>query len=194
MLWGMEGNHEYTIHNKYNQDIANYICTRLGVPNLGYVGMVRIVFHRKTNAHKNPSSSVTLFIAHGFGAARGYTGKINRIIQCIPCFDADVYWMGHVHGQGHAVQTNLFLNKSNPPRVLQRNKICIVGGSYLRTYQKGESNYAERSGYPPTPLGCETLKITPFPNKRINGKMIELPPIIELNTKIETNNDYKGGE
>ena len=181
LIFGLEGNHEKTLHDRKNIDITSFICTALKIPNLGYTGICRLNFETKSKHTKN----VILYASHGFGSALKFGGKINRLIDCIQAIEADIYWMGHNHGKGVAMADRLYLSSKGAPRVLAHHKVCVLGGTYLRTMHKNHSSYAERRGYVPAPIGCMTVKIVPFPVRKENKTLIRLP----VHFSVETSSD-----
>jgi hypothetical protein len=181
LLFGLEGNHEKSLHDHKNIDVASYICTSLGIPNLGYTGLVRLTFQRSKRALR----SITLYASHGFGSSIKFGGKMNRLIDCIQMVEADIYFMGHNHGKGVAMVDRFYATFGTYNRVVAHHKVCILGGTYLRTYMKNTSSYGERKGYSPAPIGCMTVKIKPFNNMKIKGKAVEMP----VNFSVESSTD-----
>lgn len=178
LIFGLEGNHEKTLHDKKNIDIASYICTALKIPNLGYTGICRLNFTMPGEHSKN----VLLYVSHGFGSSLKFGGKMNRLIDCIQMIEADIYWMGHNHGKGVAMADRLYLSAKGIPRVFAHHKVCVLGGTYLKTMCKGNSSYGERRGYVPAPIGCMTVKISPFTCQWIKGKSVNMPVSFSVET------------
>jgi hypothetical protein len=179
LLFMLEGNHEDSIKRHYHLDVAAYISCRLEIPNLSDIAFVRLTFKRSGRA----SRSLKLFTAHGFGSAATYAGKIKRIMDLMLWADADVYICGHVHSKGFSENVKLSITRQDEPRIIDNNRIAIIAGTYLKVYSK-HSTYGSRKGYAPGPLGCTTLKITPFGGcHKVNKVTHEGPLEVEIVNK-----------
>lgn len=172
------GNHEDKyMKSKDQQDLHTWMCTEMGVPDLGYCcfmdlcfshrnagGPKRVAVYRQGLAGMKSSSHWTLrfFLHHGFSSAASPGGKLNSLIKAMTHFDADCYMMGHVHDQ--KAQRNVRIGANSTCTELEdKQTIGVITGSYLMTYAKGFSGYGEQKGYGPTPLGA--VKITVEPDK-----------------------------
>jgi UDP-2,3-diacylglucosamine pyrophosphatase LpxH len=83
------GNHEERIRKRTGFDISRELAGDLGVPYLGYGGVIRLVVGSK---------GFTIFAKHGKSGAATLGGKVAAIMKYRHLFpDADVYLMGHVH-------------------------------------------------------------------------------------------------
>jgi len=171
------GNHEDTYERTQEQtDLHGWLCQELCVPNLRYSAFVDVVFER--NPRKRlPASSMTpasrkdlskyggssafrFLLHHGAGAATTPGGKLNKLIQFMQMFDADIYMIGHVHDQkGQRLVTVGANDKCDG--IVSRDKVGVITGSYLRTYAKGVTTYGEKKGYAPVPLGASFVRIRP---------------------------------
>ncbi len=167
------GNHElkHMIRNK-NKSWHSWLCAEMGAPDLGYCGMFHLIFQRtRTNHlqivdrhHKNKGgvSSFTIFIHHGSGFATSPGGKLNKLIQFMNNFDADIYFLGHVHDQLGRRQVIMGIDGVGT-NLIYKTKLGVISGSYLKTYTKGGMpSYGEQRGYAPTNLGASFVKIKPF--------------------------------
>jgi hypothetical protein len=170
------GNHEAKYMGQTEQArLHHWLCVEMGVPDLGYCCFLDTVFVRARGAsalHRTPPPQsqrlgsnwqVRHFIHHGAGSAATPGGKLNRLIKFMQDFDANCYWMGHVHDQKAQRTTVLGMNEEGD-KIIQREKLGVISGSYLRTYKQGCSGYGEQKGYSPTPVGA--VAITFRPDKR----------------------------
>lgn len=169
------GNHElkYQLQNSH-ESLHGWLCTELDVPNLQYSCLFDLVFGRagKVKAPAlvselpNGASRETfrVFAHHGAGYAQTPGGKLNRLVQFMQSFDADLYFVGHVHD--HVARKEPAIGADVDCKTLkQRMRLGIVAGSYLKTYQQGTTSYGEQKGYRPTSLGPAIARITPETRK-----------------------------
>lgn len=170
------GNHEekYQLH-KDQKDLHSWLCTELGVPNLGYSAIFDLVFVRTAKA-KQPTLAYTapkdmgscqsfrVYIHHGAGAATTPGGKLNRLVQFMNSFRADLYFCGHVHDKTARREPCLGGN-AGCDDIMQFDRLGVISGSYLKTYQKGTTGYGEQKGYRPTSLGAAIVTIHPETRK-----------------------------
>uniref|UniRef100_A0A6H2A1W9 Calcineurin-like phosphoesterase n=2 Tax=viral metagenome TaxID=1070528 RepID=A0A6H2A1W9_9ZZZZ len=180
LLGAVQGNHEENFMRRNKQEgLMNWLTTELGIRYLGYSALIDIVFIRnakfgtsrilkieeireedvvKTGRH---SASFRVFIHHGFGNSLTEGGKLNTLIKCMERFQADIYTVGHVHDPS-----------AKPIVLVGANETCtkltdvyragLITGSYLKTYEQGCTNYGEKKGMRPVPLGARFIKVCPF--------------------------------
>jgi len=169
------GNHEdsYQIHNE-QQNLHGWLCTELGGSHLdmGYSALMDVVFIHTPGSGEpklywtDPKVGATrqqfrFFIHHGAGGAATPAGKLNRLIKFMDYFIADIYMIGHVHGQTGTRLTQVSANK--PCSVIKdKDRLGIITGTYLRTYTQNITGYGEKRGYRPTKLGAVSVDINPF--------------------------------
>lgn len=165
------GNHElkYQLHTEQS-DMHAWLCEELGVRNLGYSALFDLVFVRVSGVKRprlelkaprpSTSASFRVFCHHGAGASCTPGGKLNRLVQFMQSFDADLYFCGHVHDQV-ARQEPAIGADPTCKKLVQRRRLGLVSGSYLKTYQQGQMGYGEQKGYRPTNLGSAVALITP---------------------------------
>ena len=173
------GNHEKQYMRRLQQeDLHGWLCTELGVADLGYSCFMDVVFVRVTGTgkvvtptlctsapgrgktHSDKSETFRVWCHHGAGAAQTKGGKINRLVSFMRNFDADIFFMGHVHDQMGARLQVLEAN-ADCTKLTNRTKIGVVSGSYLKTYAQGVTSYWEQKGYEPTTLGAAHVQIRP---------------------------------
>ena len=167
------GNHEWKYYIIKEQEyLHGWLCTELETPNLGYCAFADVVFvkmkmsggpklvrnHRK--AISSTSARFRFFLHHGAGYAQTEGGKLNKLVQFMNRFDADVYLCGHVHDQMSKSIVQLTANDLCTD-CKDRIRVGVISGSYLRTYAKGVCGYGERHGYMPTYLGAGSVVIDP---------------------------------
>lgn len=167
------GNHEEKyMKNNTSMELHNWLCTELGVRNLGYSAFVDIVFWRRAGGqlpklgYKAPGRNdgsrfqQRLYIHHGAGGATTPGGKINRLIKFMDSFEADVYMVGHVHDQLMIKRPVLMCNQQCDD-IQERVRIGMISGAYLKTYAQDTTGYGEMKGFAPVPLGAVYIEIVP---------------------------------
>ena len=155
------------------QGLHAWLCTELGVPNLGYSFLMDVTFVRKNASSKfgkvyaaapderSATSSMRLYGHHGAGASATPSGKTRRLQTFMESFDADAYVIGHVHGKHVLTLTTVSGNRACT-ELQDRNRIGAITGSYLKAYHEGvAAGYGEKAGYRPSPLGATILTYTP---------------------------------
>jgi hypothetical protein len=172
------GNHEKQYMRRLQQeDLHGWLCTEMGVPNLGYSCFMDVVFQQwrgpmipdgpcqlspvsLPKKFHGGSETFRIWCHHGAGAAQTKGGKINRLTSFMRNFEADIFFMGHVHDQMGARLTPLIAD-SDCAKIRHRIKLGVVSGSYLKTYAQGVTTYGEQKGYEPTTLGAAFVQIQP---------------------------------
>lgn len=177
VMFVLEGNHEEICKKRYFYDAAFAIADRLGVPLLSYSAFVRLYFRRHVKDNDTHHvSTIVLYTTHGFGGGKKLGSKVNNVMSLVEGFEADIYIFGHVHALQAVSQPRLHLTHKGELRLQTRDKLYCLAGTYLKTFQLGSSNYAERKGFLPTHIGSLIIKIIPFNYTREAGKYIEHPP------------------
>ena len=156
----LRGNHEEQIRLRHHVNVLEGLCLKWNVPSLGDTAFIRLVFSRGKNGASG-SSSIILFAAHSNVAGRSGGAKVSRLETLLGYFDADIYMIAHGHKKVSHVSTLLSMAKEGKPRLITKKKIGVMTGSYLRSYQKGISTYAEKGLYPPSDLGAIAVTIDP---------------------------------
>lgn len=150
------GNHEDALRKKYDFDLTWELCNEFGIKNLTSQGYVRLRIGRAKTV-KNNYNNVDIFACHGYGNARKWGGRINKIADLGLGFGADIYVMGHQHSCAYVKDIELSLPKTlvgQPPwQLYERVKTAVAVPSFFRTYIMGQDNYASAKLYPPSVVG-----------------------------------------
>ena len=169
------GNHEKSYEKHTQQDsLHGWLCEELGVPNLQYSAFFDLVFVRRSvkapilqrNSPKNGTSTRRLFRVfcyHGAGFATTPGGKLNKLIQFMQSFDANLYFCGHVHDRTARKEPAINAD-SSCTHLTHRTRLGVIAGSYLKTYEQGVTTYGEQRGYRPTALGASVVEVYPEAN------------------------------
>jgi hypothetical protein len=167
------GNHEkkYELATEH-ESMHHWLCQELNVPYLGYCCLFDVIFCRTTHkgqpelrqdrppARATTSQRFRVFAHHGAGYATTPGGKLNRLVQFMQSFDADLYFCGHVHDHVARKEPALGVDEE-AKKIVQRERLGVVAGSYLKTYMQGSISYGEMKGYRPTSLGPAVAVINP---------------------------------
>lgn len=171
-LGALIGNHEFTYMSRNSEVyIHEYLCKKLGVPNMRFSGFTDIYFVPDPNCKTVTTyfsnvppekfrSKLRVFIHHGMGAANTAGGKINKLQALVNMVEADLVMMGHVHEQFTKPFLKLAPNE-DCSEIGQKATMGLITGSYLRTYSPGFTGYGEMKGYSPTTLGATRAVYTP---------------------------------
>ena len=168
------GNHEAKyMKQEEQQDLHGWLCSELGVPNLGYSFLMDVTFLRKNAPSKFgkvwaappkggvDTSAFRLYGHHGAGASSTPSGKARRLQLFMEGFEADAYVIGHVHGKHVLTLTTVSANRGCT-ELKDTNRIGTITVSYLKSYQQGvAAGYGERAGYKPSPLGATIIEYSP---------------------------------
>ena len=76
-------------------------------------------------------------------------------------FDADIYAVGHVHGQSMQQLTKVARDQICS-KYTEKRKLGVITGAYFKTYARGTTTYAEVMGYMPSTLGAVVITIQPY--------------------------------
>ncbi len=157
------GNHEETIRNIYHRDIVEKMCHEWKVPNLEDTAFIVIRFIRRTPNIKatSPSHKIVIFSAHGNVAGRSGGSKVSRLESLMGQFDADVYMLAHGHKKVSHSASVLGVHRDGETRLRNKKRVGFMTGSYLRSYQRNTTSYAEKGLYPPSDLGMVGVRIRP---------------------------------
>lgn len=168
------GNHEKVYQQQKEQaDLHGWLCMELGVPCMEYSALFDVIFVRTPRLktprlqwqapanHRNTKSRKLRFMVHhGSGYAQTPGGKLNKLIQFMHMFEADAYMIGHVHDQ-KAQRLVKVGGNADCTKLVQKETIGVISGSYLKTYAEGVTTYGEQKGYAPVPLGASFIRIHP---------------------------------
>ena len=156
----LTGNHEETIHLRYENDITRNLCDDLKVPYAGYACYIALSFKRaETACHRS-----LIHAWHGAGAAQTEGARLMRLMRLVNEIQADIYLMGHLHAMTQHTPDRLLYSNG---RIKSSKLVATITGSWLRAYtqpRKGQqlnASYAEIKGYKPSRIGCPKVIIKP---------------------------------
>ena len=164
----LRGNHEYEVERRQGYDAVDTLAEKLGTEAWGYSAFMRFRFNRGQHRTK-----FDIFMHHGKSAARTKGGKINKLRSLDRIFEADAYCMSHVHDVEADIRP--FLTIDNQRNIVEKRKLYVLTGGFLRGYIEDVSTYVERGMYAPTTLGGVFLEFTPEKNIYPSLRAQEIP-------------------
>lgn len=170
------GNHEQAFSRHYFVDVARYMADHFAVPFLGYTALTRLDIEVSSgpNSHAEIWSPV-IFSEHGAAGGGTDGNALNSLQKRAAEFQADVYLKGHVHKFGVSQRVELSYGASRRgrgPRLLKRDRVFMLTGTYLKGYDEHETTYGEYKGYPPNEIGGGVVIFEPT-SRRIHGVSVD---------------------
>ena len=173
--WGMgDGNHEARANGLYSTNLVIRMLEQMHRPDLytGWSAITRVVM-----TPRGARLPLRVYHMHGYQAGRKDGAKINGLDDLMGYMDdCRIYLVGHSHSKLVKTKTKLSANQA----FTDIHAETVYGahcGSFLRTYEKDQTGYGERAGYPPTPLG--TIKFLLTPREKTRGGKRETRITIE---------------
>jgi predicted phosphodiesterase len=151
------GNHEETAYLVYGADVVMNLCRKYGLKWLGYSALSRLLFKRG----KTDTVSYKIHSQHGHGGGRKVGGKVNLLHDLPSNVTADIHIMGHVHDRIYDDGVQLDMVHKGA-KLVAREKLYGITGTYYRTYQEGSISYGEKKNYKPTAIGSLLITFAPF--------------------------------
>jgi hypothetical protein len=159
------GNHEATIRKVHQLDLTLDMARELKCPYLGEEAFVQVVFHNGTTktdkgVFHGLVRTFVIFVTHGSGGGRKPGGKVNKIADISGFVEADILLCGHHHDRVGLRTVQLSLDTKG--NFVHKERVNVLTGSYLKTYQVGSPSYGARELYPPTAIGSPVITIRPY--------------------------------
>ena len=154
------GNHEETIHVKYDDDVIRNLCRDMKVPYAGYQAFIQLRFIRADKV----THSLIIHSWHGAGAAQTEGARLMRLMRLVNDVEADIYLMGHLHAMTAHTPDRLVLRNGRVKSIKLAATIC---GSWVKTYNQPDEgvvqdpSYGEEKGYKPSRIGMPIIRIEP---------------------------------
>ena len=150
------GNHEEKLRLFANRDVGYEMSQKLGIPNLGWDGWVRLRFTRFKDV-----TVYTIYVNHGHKGGGRSGGKINALEDIAMFMDADLVMVGHSHKKVIAPPI-LKLGLDHAGKLTSRKQIAIMTGSFLKTYMENATTYGEKHCYAPCDIGVVKVMLKPY--------------------------------
>jgi len=145
----LTGNHEWKLEDRYGINITKMIADRLGVDAFGPMAFIRLFL-------KGMKTPIIIFTLHGHYTGRKTGGALNKITDLASYFDADIYFMGHVHKRLVHKEDCITVQGNE---IIQATRLFALTGSFLRSYSLGVETYVERKALPPGRIGTITVRV-----------------------------------
>ncbi len=170
VLGVIEGNHDYKIKADRGHDYVKELAEYLDVDPkaTGSSVFLRLKFNTGGRWTK-----FDVFAHHGATNSRSKGGKINKLEEMDRVFEADLYFMSHVHD--FAPSMSPVMTVDNHMNVVERRRYYALTGGFLKGYEKGVSNYVERGLFKPTILGGVYANLHASKTLRSNIRIWEIP-------------------
>jgi len=155
----IEGNHEAEVRKNFSFDFVRQLSENLGVRHLGAACGMRLIFERdKSKEHHE----YKCWFMHGAGAPQTEGGRMMNLMAALAGFHGDIYAKGHIHCLSTATIPYLTLGETDPPHLINRQKVGAITGCWFETYKEGcAPSYGEKKCYRPSAMGCPVFFIEP---------------------------------
>ena len=151
-----EGNHRWEFLNGTTS--TQFLCELAEIPYWGFTSLHRLQF-----VHQLGSGIYVLKMLahHGDWSAGGITpgGDLNSLERRAEGWDTDITWVAHTHRKMAYVSPVMTIPETGTLRIIERPRVYIRAGCFVRGYVPGCVTYAERKLLKPTELGWVTLKV-----------------------------------
>ena len=172
----IEGNHEFQIRKRYNEDIHKSICTKLKCKDLTDEALSRLRFKRD-----KAIVTVIVYTQHGHGGGRTAGSEPIHLARLRDEWEvADICVRSHSHTFGIIPpKPVLGIPRTGelPHECTQRYRFAANCGCWLYSHPRGKSTYASRANYPARPMLTFKSVIKPFRRVFMNKKEYNIPHI-----------------
>lgn len=151
-----EGNHGWRFQNGTTD--TQMLCELADVPYLGYLS-----WHRLRFVHQSGHSLhvLKMLVHHGDWSAGGMTsgGDVNALEKRAEGWNTDIFLAAHTHRKHAQVVPIMDLPERGELRIVERPRVYIRCGCFMKGYVPKCMTYVERKMLRPTALGWVTLRI-----------------------------------
>jgi len=156
-----EGHHFVTFRDGTTTD--QHLAAALGTTFLGTCAYTRIKVTKKDS--EEARGIITLWSHHGEGS-RKYPAS--KLVEMVAPFwpNVDIFLMGHMHKADYQRMPRLDIQGQ---KVINKDVLAVVTGSWLKSYVIDESNYVEKKMLAPRSLGAPYIRVKPSSGGRGSG-------------------------
>jgi hypothetical protein len=154
-----EGHHTWYLASGGNLD--QRLASALKAPYLGWTASTRFVFERSWARNGCGTHVYTMVSTHGNANGAKVGAAVNWMEgKLVAGFDADHYVMGHGCKSANFVpQERRRIRRVGAPGVENSLPRCLIVGGFAQGYTNGwESDYVERAGMVPQPVGWGEIR------------------------------------
>lgn len=154
-----EGHHNHTFLNGGSTD--QRLAAALKAPFLGWTASTRLVIQ---DPCKEPGHGhvYTIVSTHGSANGRRVGAAVNWLeANIVSSFMADQYCMGHgCKNANYVPAERAHIRRVGPAGIDRKLPRCLIVGGFARCYTDGNtSDYAERAGFSPQPVGWGIIRL-----------------------------------
>ena len=188
--WGLVcGNHEFAALQWYGRDLYHEIVTILArvvkkpPPDLAITthGFVNVKFRCGNPKKYGRTTSMPIYIAHGFGGGRLPGGDALMLYRLWAAYEARLILVGHRHKNMNLPFTRVLPAGRGAKGVQSYGVLCgTMLGAFITPPKKDKvatDTYVERAGYPPQAPGWPKIIVTPDRNELEVRNSISLEPV-----------------
>jgi hypothetical protein len=138
-----------------DEDLAN----RMGCEYLGWLSFIRLSFRITITT----TIDLYLVACHGLGGGRVLGASVRKVEDLFHIFPmGEIYVMGHDHNRGVWVQPRFkpSVNRDGTFTNKQMRQYFCRSGSFMKSYEPGQSSYASSKLMKPADLGALRLDIS----------------------------------
>lgn len=165
------GNHELKIKTStrgYDPLFDYRVFFPAETADLGYGYAITRITYEAASTH-----TIRLLTQHGFGGATTDGARLTRLKRmAVTWHDCDVYAMGHTHKLTVDIAPALTVPARGEMRVVEKTRVFLLTGCYLRGYQQGVAGYAEMRGYDAMTLGSPYVRFRDVHSYRSNRHVL----------------------
>lgn len=149
-----EGNHGWTFLDGTTD--TQFMCALAKVPYLEKGSVHRVKVQAGPHAR-----NLKMLVHHGdwSGGAMTTGGDLNALESRAGGWDVDITIAGHTHRKHGWVVPVLTVTDQGPPQLIERDRVYVRAGCFMRGYTPNCVSYVERKMLKPTALGWVTLKV-----------------------------------
>ncbi len=152
IITAISGNHEQRLKDFANIDLTAHLCFRLGVPYMGYSGVVAFRVGKFKNGFRQ---YYTLYFHHTTGGGSTLGSKLNRVVKLAELIEGcDAYCGFHGHGKITGIE-NVYYPSHEAKDIKCRKRLFVSCGSYLEWI----GSYAEQKMLRPASLGSPRIRL-----------------------------------
>lgn len=157
----LEGHHFHTYASGFTS--TQELCQMLGVPYLGKVAYIRLVFgagRKKGRHYPSHRWAMKIHAQHGDGGAAFVGPDIaNLERKTTPYWNADLFLRGHSTKAWSAGVPLHDMNDYGKPRLIIKEKWMVNTGGFMAGYIENRETYVSASNMPPARLGYVTVHV-----------------------------------